>query len=86
MGHRPRNHPAFAGRTLLCRAEDGASRETTAAWAALLPGDHEITEVPGDHYTVMARPHLAALAGELRAALAAAGQGEGVVAGADTGP
>ncbi|WP_370418226.1 amino acid adenylation domain-containing protein [Streptomyces sp. QH1-20] len=86
MRHQPRNHPDFAGRTLLCRAKDGgATRETTAAWAALLPGDHRITEVPGDHYTAMARPHLAALAGELRTALAA-GQGEGVVAGADTGP
>ncbi|GAA3037111.1 hypothetical protein GCM10020000_13600 [Streptomyces olivoverticillatus] len=39
--------------------------ETAKRWLGLLPGDAEVVDVPGDHYSVMRTPQLAVLADEL---------------------
>ncbi|MBO0831193.1 MAG: AMP-binding protein, partial [Actinobacteria bacterium] len=58
-----RNHQPqpYSGTVRLLRAADGgATEQTTRAWLGLLPGDSAAIEVPGDHYTVMREPGLAA--------------------------
>nr|WP_194238606.1 non-ribosomal peptide synthetase/type I polyketide synthase [Streptomyces spongiae] len=67
----------YAGRVEFFRACDGgASEETTQAWLALCPGETVATAVPGDHYTVMRRPHLDRLADRLGAVLEPTGHAE----------
>jgi amino acid adenylation domain-containing protein len=71
LAHQPRQ---YEGRVEIFKACDGgASEETTQAWLALCPGETVATEVPGDHYTVMRRPHLDRLAERLNAVLAQMG-------------
>nr|WP_317937097.1 non-ribosomal peptide synthetase/type I polyketide synthase [Streptomyces cellostaticus] len=61
---------SFAGRVLSLRAADGgATVETASRWMAYFPGDADLVDVPGDHYTVMRGERLRILAGELRRAL-----------------
>lgn len=50
-------------------ADGGASIATAREWAALFPYDCTITDLPGNHYTVMREPTLSRLAQELRACL-----------------
>jgi thioesterase domain-containing protein/acyl carrier protein len=71
LAHEPQ---PYAGRVEFFRACDGgASEETMRGWLALCPGESVATEVPGDHYTVMRRPHLDRLAERLNAVLAPTG-------------
>ncbi|MBB4895859.1 amino acid adenylation domain-containing protein [Streptomyces olivoverticillatus] len=61
--HRPQ---PYEGTVRFFRAKDGgASVETAKRWLGLLPGDAEVVDVPGDHYSVMRTPQLAVLADEL---------------------
>lgn len=62
LDHQPQPYP---GRVCFLRARDGgASVETTQEWMNLVD-DAVRVDVPGDHYTVMQRPQLTALADEI---------------------
>ncbi|MEH1030101.1 amino acid adenylation domain-containing protein, partial [Micromonospora profundi] len=64
--HRPRR---YDGPVTLIRTADGADRaDDDATWQALCPRLGRRT-VPGDHYTMLRPPHLAALATAVRDAL-----------------
>jgi thioesterase domain-containing protein len=56
--HAPR---PVRSQVLLVRAEDGATVETTQKWLALC-GGAEQTDIAGDHYSVVKRPGVTALA------------------------
>ncbi|MFI1766243.1 amino acid adenylation domain-containing protein [Streptomyces sp. NPDC020800] len=66
-----RHEPSrFTGRVLSLRAADGgATAETARRWMEYFPGDADLVDVPGDHYTVMRGERLRILAAELRRAL-----------------
>ncbi|MFF4568533.1 amino acid adenylation domain-containing protein [Streptomyces sp. NPDC001410] len=69
LAHRPQ---PYEGTVRFYRAENGgASKETAERWLSLLPGDAEVVDVPGDHFSVMRSAQLITLAGELRDALRA---------------
>jgi thioesterase domain-containing protein len=59
----------YSGRVLFLRASDGAPPAVAEAWLALFPGDAEIVEVAGDHYTVMGQPRVDAVAHALDTAM-----------------
>ncbi|MEU0878709.1 amino acid adenylation domain-containing protein [Lentzea sp. NPDC005914] len=59
--HAPR---PVGSRVLLVRAEDGATVETTQKWLALCGGAEQI-DIAGDHYSVVKRPGVTALADAL---------------------
>jgi amino acid adenylation domain-containing protein len=61
----------FTGRVRLLRAEDGGTIDVAERWRALWPGDAQVVDVPGDHYSVMRTPHVQDLAAALRDALGA---------------
>jgi amino acid adenylation domain-containing protein len=73
--HRRRYRPTrtFAGAALVLRTDDHDDRsdEADLGWSAHLRGPLEIVPVPGDHRTMIKRPHVPALAEELRRAFAA---------------
>ncbi|MET9913794.1 type I polyketide synthase [Streptomyces sp. NPDC006476] len=61
---------AYPGRVRFFRGRDGAvPDETIHAWTRLFAGDAAVIDVPGDHYTMMRRPHLDVLAAELKTVL-----------------
>ncbi|MGH3899438.1 MAG: amino acid adenylation domain-containing protein [Pseudonocardiaceae bacterium] len=59
----------YEGRVRFFRAEDGATIGTAKQWQALCPGDAEIIDVPGNHYTLMRTPYVRVLATALDEAL-----------------
>lgn len=65
--YRPR---PYDGRVTLLISEEFHRREPTLGWDGLVTGGLEVHAVPGDHTTCI-REHVAALAGTLRACLAA---------------
>ena len=59
----------------LLRAQDApdlAGDDATLGWSTLSPHPVTIATIPGDHVTMLAEPHVEALAGAMRDALAAA--------------
>jgi thioesterase domain-containing protein len=67
VAHAPQPYP---GRVRFFRGVDGTTpEETVDAWTLLFTGDAEVIDVPGDHYTMMRRPHLDVLVAELKAVL-----------------
>jgi len=67
--YRPRPYP---GPITLFRAADAgfdASAGHDLGWGRLTPRPVEVYELPGDHITLMAEPHIAVLAARLRACL-----------------
>ncbi|MFE3602198.1 amino acid adenylation domain-containing protein [Streptomyces sp. NPDC059142] len=71
--HRVTPHPGPA-LYLACRAERAGER--WAPWRALLGEGLTVREVPGDHHSVMRRPHVGSAARETRAWLASLPGGE----------
>jgi thioesterase domain-containing protein len=65
-----RRHP-YAGRVTLFRAGDRPLDEAgpTLGWEGLPADGVELRVVPGDHYTFIRQPHVAALAEQLSACL-----------------
>lgn len=59
----------YEGRVRFFRAEDGATTGTAQQWQALCPGDAEVIDVPGNHYTLMRTPYVRVLATALGEAL-----------------
>lgn len=57
------------GRVRFVRAEDGATIGTAEQWRAVCPGDAQVIDIPGDHYTVMRAPHVRVLATAIGEAL-----------------
>jgi thioesterase domain-containing protein len=76
--YRPARYP---GRVALLLASDGAGERgvALAAWRDLVTGELETADVPGDHYGMLADPHLGALARCLGRALDDADQPPGHV-------
>jgi len=64
--HRPRG---YAGRVRLYRAADGTTEQGAPGWMRLLTGDAQVSDVPGDHFTIMRGDQLRFLAGEIGRAL-----------------
>jgi thioesterase domain-containing protein len=54
----------------LNRSAAGHETDPTLGWAALAAGTLEVHEVPGNHITMLARPHVETLATLLRQCLA----------------
>jgi pyochelin synthetase len=61
----------YPGRVTLFRAGDRPLDETdeTLGWEALAADGVSVRVLPGDHYTIVRQPHVAALADELRASI-----------------
>jgi amino acid adenylation domain-containing protein len=67
----------YDGRVELFFAADGdacARRAALAVWSGVAVDASNFRLVPGDHYSILERPNVAALAGELRARLQEVGQ------------
>ena len=62
----------YAGKVLIVRPEESGGSDPVDAdggWADVVQGDVEIARVPGNHFSMMRRPHVQGLAGHLKAAL-----------------
>ncbi|HKB24495.1 MAG TPA: amino acid adenylation domain-containing protein, partial [Methylomirabilota bacterium] len=66
----------FPHRITLFRAAHGRPKDPTLGWADFMSAPVEVHEVPGDHYTMLAQPHVGVLAARLRDGLRRA-QGTG---------
>ncbi|MFP2928166.1 amino acid adenylation domain-containing protein [Pyxidicoccus sp. 3LG] len=68
---------SFEGSLVLLRAAEGPpGQEADLGWGALARGGVEVLEVPGDHFSLVAMPHVEHLAAKLRALLARARSGD----------
>ena len=75
LAYRPQPYP---GRLDLLPAAEGSNGhdgagDAGAAWSRLAAGGAAVHPVPGDHYSMLRPPHLAALAACLEACLSRAG-------------
>jgi thioesterase domain-containing protein len=59
----------FDGRVALFAASEGGGEAAAAGWSALAAGGLDFRLMPGDHYTLLERPNVEVLAGELGARL-----------------
>ncbi|MZF89103.1 alpha/beta fold hydrolase [Streptomyces sp. SID5643] len=57
--------PPYGGPVLYLAAADDASERRWAPWQAALGPGLEVRAVPGNHFSMMARPHVAELAGRI---------------------
>ena len=62
----------YSGRVVLLPAQEGVAEADVEAWSRQAAGGAEVRPVPGNHYTVIRRPHVEALAAELRSLLRSA--------------
>ena len=80
---------AYAGRITLLRASEAVDDHDQAhdlGWSDLAAAAVDVQFVPGSHYTMMRKPHVAALAEHLRAAIQQAQPPELVVTSPAAGP
>jgi thioesterase domain-containing protein len=64
---------SYTGRlTLIRAAEQPAGRPHHLGWDRVVTGGVAVTIAPGDHYTMLQRPHVEALAAQVRVCLDAA--------------
>jgi aspartate racemase len=62
--------PAVFSKRYLPTLEDWKNRDPLHGWGELAGAGLEIHDVPGDHYSIFAQPHVQTLATKLRACLA----------------
>ena len=72
---------SYSGRAVYLKSED--TRERVAGWEKLMTDGLEIRQVPGDHFSMLAEPHLQSLAQTLKDSLTKAQTG--VRTGTQTG-
>jgi len=68
--HRSYVPRAYSGRAIYCQSED--TRDRVAGWQKLMTDGLEIRQVPGNHLSMLAEPHLRSLALTLKECLAKA--------------
>jgi len=68
--HRNYVPQSYSGRVVYLKSED--PRERVAGWKKLVPQGLEVRSVPGNHFSMLAEPHLKSLAQTLKECLAGA--------------